>query len=482
MYRDAEICVVQKEPGLLCEDTPDGIPTPDNPFSFLFATRSGYAVVMPREIRSALQDVDWDQELSVARAIDEAVKYLNRLIALLGLVSFASAYASYASDFENPVSETDLSLALELEPPVGANFLPVTLFGERWLASESLLTDGGEADYDFMEQLVDARRSMTQRLLDASMREAADLTEWMEWRPSAQRLMAYLDGHVPDGANDCLFAWDMMGMAFECARRDQDGQLDFLQDLCKEGLEFDAAQMDELLTLFGAYALDVPRWELNGWSRRDVAAALYASDGPVVFLDEGGRAEQALSEALGLGPDRSVLEAGADYDDLPDPEEASFSAGVFDEEAYEAYERDAARYREENEGYLGEFDEWLTGSGLKEPTINRHVSNAAFYLNDFMQYYDAHPMADGVGMVGEFLGDWFIRKAMWSTPATIRQNAASLKKFYKCMLEKGYIKQSELDYLLQDIKQGLDEWCFLCDRYNSAPLYDDPFDAFDSLF
>ena len=27
LYRDAEICVVQKEPGLLCEDTPGGIPS-----------------------------------------------------------------------------------------------------------------------------------------------------------------------------------------------------------------------------------------------------------------------------------------------------------------------------------------------------------------------------------------------------------------------------------------------------------------------
>ena len=456
-------------------DTPEGIPTPDNPFSFLFATRSGYAVVMPREIRAALQDVDWDQELSVARAVDEAVKYLNRLISLLGVVSFASAYASYASDVENPVSEADLSIALEFEPPAGAIFLPVILFAELWLASETLLTDGGDPDYDLLERLVDARRSMAQRPLDASMREAADLTEWMEWRPSAQRLMAYLDGHVPDGADDCLFAWDMMGMAFECARRDHDGQLDFLQDLCEEGLEFDAVQMDELLALFDAYALDVPRWELNGWSRRDVAAALYASDGPVVFLDEGGQAERALSEALGLGGDSG-------FSDLPDLDDASTSGDAFDEEDYEAYERDAARYREENEGYLGEFDEWLSKSGLKESTIDRHVGNVAFYLNDFMQYYDAHPMADGVGMVGEFLGDWFIRKAMWSTPASIRQNAASLKKFYKCMCEKGHLKQSELDYLLQDIKQNLDEWCTLCTRYNSAPLNDDPFDDFGLLF
>jgi hypothetical protein len=36
-----------------------------------------------------------------------------------------------------------------------------------------------------------------------------------------------------------------------------------------------------------------------------------------------------------------------------------------------------------------------------------------------------------------FLGYWFIKKAMWAKQSAIKSNAASLKKFYTFMHEKG---------------------------------------------
>ncbi len=35
--------------------------------------------------------------------------------------------------------------------------------------------------------------------------------------------------------------------------------------------------------------------------------------------------------------------------------------------------------------------------------------------------------------INDFLGEFFIRKCMWSTPGTIKRTAASIKKFYKFM-------------------------------------------------
>jgi len=52
---------------------------------------------------------------------------------------------------------------------------------------------------------------------------------------------------------------------------------------------------------------------------------------------------------------------------------------------------------------------------LSKKTIDKHVSNVDFYINDFLLYEDAIEAADGVSSMGMFLGYWFIRKAMWSS-------------------------------------------------------------------
>ena len=56
---------------------------------------------------------------------------------------------------------------------------------------------------------------------------------------------------------------------------------------------------------------------------------------------------------------------------------------------------------------------------------------------------------------------------MWSTPTTIKQNAASFKKFYKCMLEHGHIDQADYSALLADIKEGMPLWIADCEEFNN---------------
>ena len=86
-------------------------------------------------------------------------------------------------------------------------------------------------------------------------------------------------------------------------------------------------------------------------------------------------------------------------------------------------------------------------------------------------------MEDGVGMIDSFLGNFFIRKCMWSTPSTIKSTAASIKKFYKCMLDHGNIKKKEYDYLCSEIKEGMEQWQADCAAFND-PDAENPFDWF----
>ncbi|MFM6409200.1 MAG: recombinase, partial [Microcystis sp.] len=65
---------------------------------------------------------------------------------------------------------------------------------------------------------------------------------------------------------------------------------------------------------------------------------------------------------------------------------------------------------------------------------------------------------DGVEMVGDFLGYWFIKKALWARQSSLKANAGRLKKFYTFLLEKGLIDKNDLRELKETIKEELSEW------------------------
>lgn len=125
---------------------------------------------------------------------------------------------------------------------------------------------------------------------------------------------------------------------------------------------------------------------------------------------------------------------------------------------YARYERECQRIREDNAKLLDDFADLLAAKRLSEATVDRHCENIEFYLNHFLLYEDAERAEEGVRRAGMFLGYWFIRKAMWASQTAIKSNAASLKKFYTFMLEKGKVDQKDLDYLKMQIKEEMPEW------------------------
>lgn len=139
---------------------------------------------------------------------------------------------------------------------------------------------------------------------------------------------------------------------------------------------------------------------------------------------------------------------------------------------YEKYEQECKIIRKENERLLMEFAEWLQSSGLSTKTIEKHVSNVDFYVNDYLLYDDAIEAKDGANFIGEFLGYWFIKKAMWANRTSIKSNAASLKKFYIFMLEKGLIDAEDLSDLKQTITESMPEWLATLERYDDLSIED----------
>ena len=139
---------------------------------------------------------------------------------------------------------------------------------------------------------------------------------------------------------------------------------------------------------------------------------------------------------------------------------------------YEKYEKDCKKIRKANERLLKEFEVWLKSSGLSEKTINNHLSNVDFYVNEYLLYEDATEAKDGVGAVGMFLGYWFIKKAMWASQSSIKGNASSIKKFYTFMQEKGLIDKEDLAELKHMVKEDMPEWLATLNRYEDISVED----------
>lgn len=130
-----------------------------------------------------------------------------------------------------------------------------------------------------------------------------------------------------------------------------------------------------------------------------------------------------------------------------------------EEDDYELYEKAVKLNRKKIKNLLDAFDLHLTKMGLSDKTITNHIGNIHFYLDAYLNYYEATPPEDGVYMVAGFLGDWFVRKAMWSSPTSVKANAASLKKFYKFMLEEtDLVSKEDYQNMCSEIKEDLPDW------------------------
>lgn len=131
------------------------------------------------------------------------------------------------------------------------------------------------------------------------------------------------------------------------------------------------------------------------------------------------------------------------------------------------YDKMMEKSIKENALYLEKFEEWLKNKKLGSKTIKKHVDNAYLYINDFLNYYDFNKMEKGCYELDNFLGDWFIRKCLWSSVSSLKATATSIKKFYQCMNELGYIKNEEYNYLCEEIKDNMEYWIETMNDYDN---------------
>lgn len=128
--------------------------------------------------------------------------------------------------------------------------------------------------------------------------------------------------------------------------------------------------------------------------------------------------------------------------------------------------------KKRNKKFMKEFEEYLKEKNLKDKTIKKHLSNVDLFINDYLNYYDIETPEEGINSVYSFLSDWFIEKCMWATVYTTKETAASIKKFYAYMSEKGYVKKEDYKELCEELKDSMDEILEYLDAFDNGTYYD----------
>jgi len=134
------------------------------------------------------------------------------------------------------------------------------------------------------------------------------------------------------------------------------------------------------------------------------------------------------------------------------------------------------KIRKENRKLLNSFRKYLGSKKLSKKTVDKHVSNIDFYINEFLLYEEPSKAKEGVNKLDYFLGYWFIRKAMWATVTSIKENITSLKHFYTYMHTIDEIDLEELNAMKEEIKESKDIWL------ETIRKYDDPDTDFEDIW
>jgi site-specific recombinase XerD len=101
----------------------------------------------------------------------------------------------------------------------------------------------------------------------------------------------------------------------------------------------------------------------------------------------------------------------------------------------DTYEQRVEAIQLANQPLLDGFEKSLKQAGLSEQTIKAHVDNIRFFGRYLLWYGSSLRRLDEAteGDVYDFLEDWFPRKALWASVASMKVYLASFKKFFTWM-------------------------------------------------
>ena len=241
---------------------------------------SSYPFMLP-EIRSALEGVDWDEQEERARRIDATIDTLCTLADYRGAVRYDEVEATIRGALGPRDRELALS-ALEFQcedqqVPCHKAFVP----GDNtpYLVDDVVARSCGIDRRHTLENVTYVMRLLQTRG-QARPRQATDIADWksildqVRASTSYHALVAYLDEHVPDTADDYKYAEDVAGDFVQTVQRSLDGAHvdNFIEGLRRDYGIASQQQLRDIRGLACELARDVPMWANNGWSENELKA------------------------------------------------------------------------------------------------------------------------------------------------------------------------------------------------------------------
>ncbi|MGX8850514.1 hypothetical protein [Amedibacillus sp. YH-ame10] len=127
-------------------------------------------------------------------------------------------------------------------------------------------------------------------------------------------------------------------------------------------------------------------------------------------------------------------------------------------ELFTSFDAQVEKMQKQNKQYIDVFEEYLKIQNLSEKTIRQHIEHIDFYINEFLCHYEPKEMCVGCYELSAFFSPFGIGKDVCTSEYNVNLYSASIKKFYKLMCEKGFIKAEDYQHLLKSMKIEKECW------------------------
>lgn len=146
--------------------------------------------------------------------------------------------------------------------------------------------------------------------------------------------------------------------------------------------------------------------------------------------------------------------------------------------AGESYEEIEARLTAVNEELLAQFtNDLILTKKMGKTKAHEHADLLRFFGKNYLLGYGSEDLVEGVFSFPCFVGDWFIRKCMWSDARSVKKNVESFRLWLRFLGESGKMPDSDLIRLNKLIDEDLETWCLRAKCYNDPDWeHEDLFD------
>lgn len=142
-----------------------------------------------------------------------------------------------------------------------------------------------------------------------------------------------------------------------------------------------------------------------------------------------------------------------------------FSCG---EMAEESYEEMAERLTSANEEQLAYFtNDLILEKKMGKRKAHEHAERLRLFANDYLVNYRQCGLLEGLENFPDFVGDWFIRKCMWSDENAVIENVESYRLLVQFLKETERIEEKRGEQLVRRVDGQLERWCRRARCYGS---------------